>query len=257
MIINKTISESIYSTILLYKTKLKIDLPESINSIIRSKLVSLLKQSCNIDLSNEPDPFVPTGQCSGTLPQFNYQFKYGRVHIVVQTRHEEIIVNFDFDDPSKFSIPLNSRCSVFIDENMNFNKCIFNFILNLETIEPDSYPSRYSFVWFREYNGLIYSDKFKYYNSKLDDYINIEKNKLNLYYFNMDQEFEYYFLKLLDFYLKYPYFFEEIFSEYPNYQDFLRDVDGAVRFLNLFCDNYLYDKDTLKSRFSLFEMMIT
>lgn len=229
---------------------------------ISKQLVSLFNLICGIDLSSEHDPFISDGSSYGMETTFNYKFKYGRIHVATNKAAMEVI--FFFSNPVELSIPFHSnRCNIHVDHNLNLIEGVFHFYSSFtrKTLNNDmDGMAGYSYIRYNRindgtklFNRLAYL-KHEDNTQKLDEYTDMSLHGINSNYLIPNFEFELLFKKFMRFCEKNPEEFYDVFTEYPNRNQFIDSIEGAVKFLNLFHAQYTDNIGLLKSRLLLLSM---
>lgn len=228
---------------------------------IQKKLVDIFKIICDIDLSNETEPFKPDGGSFGMEIVYNYKFKYGRVY--VKTEKKKMQVMFIFDNPHDLIIPFSqpsrsNRCTVNVDNDLNFVESSFGFYTSFSNRTIDKNSSGFLILCFERINDGIQLFNSVTYSQDMqsDDYLDLVQYKLNKNYLIPNIEFEQIFIKFMTFCSEFPENFYNIFIEYPNYQEIISNIDKIVLFLNLFNKQYHENKELLAARLLLVDMTL-
>lgn len=225
---------------------------------VQQKLIDIFKIVCNIDLSSEEIPFKPDGGSFGMEIVYNYKFKYGRVY--VQTEKQEMQVMFIFDNPYELILPFSiphrpHRCTVKVDHDLNFIESRFGFYRSFSNRTLDRDIAGYVLFSFetindgtKTFNSVAYS-----YNMESDDYIDLIHYGL-INYSVPNNDFEQILMDFMTFCSDEPEDFYNVFVEYPTYEDLMKSVDKLVFFLNLLKQQYIENRELLKSRILLLNM---
>lgn len=147
--------ETIYDKIL--KRKTTRSLGDELTSAIGFKLVQLLKESCNIDLSDLENPFQQTSVIDlselswplftiapdGTF-YITFYFIHGMASLHLYPDKQGLTLSFGFKyDYLDFILPSNSKsCNVTIDNNMNFIDCNFEISFLFSTVILNNIESK-------------------------------------------------------------------------------------------------------------------
>jgi len=244
-----------------------------LNNQIMSKLVVLLEQACNVDLSDETELFVQNMASFGKDVSIEYKSKYGTVSLYTKNKMLEVIFLFTIKSCNSLYIPFKAtRCEVKVDNDLNFKQATFNFFVNFShnNIELQVNPNKYVgtvLVTDPKYASIhikriinehkISSNIITYDNFKCNrgEYINLGNVELNNQYFIPDNDFENLFVKFILLCSNKPKQFYTVFIDYPSYQNIIDHKKHAVELLNLFSEQYFNNFETLQSNMLLIDMV--
>lgn len=229
----------------------------NVGSLVYPKLIVLLKQVFDIDLTNELNPFQEVSQMIAESIHICYAFKHGNILVSTHKDNTAIIVYVTITDrlisdemPYKYT-----SCSLKLDDDMNFILASFDISLEFSR----SYNSEYSLLQIktvlnpssRIVKTFTYSNQTQYSVSK-----DLKSFGLSSNFFTVNKEFDDCLIDFLTCCSTTPKQFYDEFPEYPNYDKVISTVEGTVQLLSIFNKQYTDDKDLLKSRLLLTEMCL-
>lgn len=232
----------------------------SIEPILVSRLIDLLKIVSGIDLSGQDNTFKRNVIISGGFVTFELNFPYGTV--AVTSRKGLLKVDFKFLRIMTHQFPFNTwQCYIDVDHEMNFEKARFEYYFSVSKydLNRNQSSSKYCAIKINrvldkhlnlfntfEYNNLL-SKSFRNYEDLFS--VGLHKD------FSVpNNEFEILLIKFLDIFKYDPYTFYSIFTEYPSFVHVIEQINKAKDFLNLFHKQYVNDFDLLTSRMLLIDM---
>lgn len=263
---------TIHNTLLLCR-RLNI-LNQNINEQINTKLVILLQQICNVDLTNDPTPFIQTVASFGIAINIEYKFKYGTVSIIVDETSVAVSFFFILSKCKNIYIPFQSHhCYVDVDNNLNFKKAVFNYAVHIVKTTIQSQPSSnyvgtllvtdpsYVTIYFQrvidENHQISTFVSYQNHHSKhiVDgSHKEITPTELNQHYFQPNKQFEDFFVNVMRKYAAKPKQFDSVFVDYPTHQNFMNNKQSAVIFLNLLSEQYFNNFYLIESNLLLLDM---
>lgn len=245
----------------------------SLNDQIMSKLVVLLENICNVDLSSQPALFVQNMASFGNEVSIEYKSKYGLVSVYTKNKMLEVIFLFNMKECGSLYVPFKAtRCEVKVDNDLNFKQATFNFFVNFShnnielKLNPNKYVGtvlvtdpKYAAIHIKRVinehkvsSNVITYDNF---HCKRGEYINFGNIELNNKYFIPDNGFENSLVKFILLCANKPKQFYSVFIDYPSYQSIIDHKKHAVALLNIFSEQYLNNFETLQSNMLLIDMV--
>jgi hypothetical protein len=223
---------------------------------IKLKLTTLFTQ-LGLEFSINPSSFIKQDVdfSNDQLEAYHkYHFNYGTV--IIHPNESGFFIECIFNDEIKPNIPFKcDNCFVDLDKNMTLNQASFEWFIDF--CDPTKKDSFYPF------NGL----KFSYViNGNLDvtreifykiisaSFTSMTDVNLKKELFNYEQSFNLVLVPFLKNLTKSPELFYSIFSEYPNYNAMMSDVNEAKYFLELLWSQYNENVELLKSKLLLLDM---
>lgn len=266
---------TIHDTLLLCK-RLN-SLTQKVNDQINAELVILLRHICQVDLSNEPKPFVQNVASFVMSINIEYKFKYGTVSVVAKENSIDVSFFFIMSKCKDIYIPFQSnRCNVDVDKNLKFKQATFNYSLNivktnnvmntkLQTRHSGRYVGsvlvtdpRYATIHIQrvmdkqlQLSTLV---SYKNYRAKNGDSIELTAGELAPCYFQPNKEFEDFFVEFMRTFSSKSQQFDSVFIDYPTHQHFMDDKQYAINFFNLLSKQYFSSFDLIESNLLLIDM---
>lgn len=262
---------NIHTQLLLSKRILEFD--DELNNQIIGKLLHIFQSIFNVDLSIEQHTFMVKPVSFGMTIHVEYKFKYGIVSVTAKNNDMTVSFVFDRDKCHDIYIPFNcSRCEVHVDDDLNFEKSVFNFYstINKPKIEK-AYASKYvgSVLVTDPHHATIdirrtidkqhkVSTFITYDNfySKLGDYTELTPADLHKCYFTPDKDFEAFFVKVMSTFKTRPQEFCSVFTNYPTHTQIMYNQTAAVNFLNLLSNDYFNSFHLLEANLLLLDMQV-
>lgn len=244
-----------------------------LNDQIMSKLVVLLENICNVDLSAEQSLFVQNMASFGNDVSIEYKSKYGIASVYTKNKTLKVVFLFTLKECSSLYIPFRStRCEVEVDNDLNFKQATFNFFVNFShnnielKLSSNKYigsvlvtDPKYAAIHIKRVinehkvsSNVITYDNF---HCKRGEYINFGNIELNNKYFIPDNGFENSLVKFILLCANKPKQFYSVFIDYPSYQSIIDHKKHAVALLNIFNEQYLNNFETLQSNMLLIDMV--
>lgn len=228
-----------------------------VGSLFYPKLILLLRQVFDIDLSNETNPFQEVSQVIAESVHICYLFKYGSILVSTHKENTAIGVYITITDSViSNKMPYKSTsCSLKLDHDMNFIWTSFDISLEFSR----SHSNEYSLLQIktvlnpssRIVKTFTYSNQTQYSGSK-----DLKSFGLSSNFFTANKEFDDCFIDFLTCCSTTPKQFYDEFPEYPDYDTLISTVEGTVQLLSIFNKQYTDDKELLKSRLLLTEMCL-
>lgn len=218
----------------------------SVAPLVSSKMSTLLKQSCGIELIGDDQHFTKNISVCGLEVGVDFHFQYGSATLMLID--DKLEVRFYFSDKYKneLLIPFNSkRCQVFVDNELNFQKATLSYSslhgsLKFDRIIENSLKS---------YNTITYKDE------KTNQDISFQGQDLDNKFFVPNLHFEVTLIKFLECYTHNINQFNSLFAERLNYDtDCFENITNAVNCLNQFNHEYTHNFDELQANLLLIDM---
>lgn len=232
--------DTIYNELI--KRKTTRSLGDELTSAISLKLVQLLKESCNIDLSDLNNPFkqaaiIDLSELSWPLFSIapdgtfyiTFHFIHGMASLQLYPDKQSLTLSFGFNyEHLDFILPSNSKsCNVTIDNNMSFIDCNFEVGFLFSTVTLNNIESKRIF-------------DMDFINTEDVHKIEDEKDSLNeVIYYNYLHTLTSYeldpllikhdllvqsiFTKLMDLHSKYPHICYSGFENHLTLRNYLND----------------------------------
>lgn len=225
-------------------------IPESLQTLIQSKVITLFNQVCSTDEPVMDYEFEPIVSGVGSLDTL---FKYAVIEIIPKEEH--IVVSFHLrDEQTKGIVPVGSQDLVIItDVDMVYKSAIFkcHFMFGNPKLEGNLSIDRLVDDHFNMTTSLSYA--ILSYGFDITRF-NLKYENLPKIYLSVDNNFYTPFFKIIAYCFNKPDIFYSVFDEYPSQQDMLTDVNGFKSFLRKFNNDYKRGKNLLKSKIALLDM---
>lgn len=243
----------------------KNNFPEEFHVAIKKKLLTLLNNVCNIDLSSMSPDDDNYFQFDGDYKQhqkIKYHFNYtgtdvGEAEALIILSGERFFVSFQFYKKEKHpSLPAGAYCvDIDVDERLRYMLAEFEI--------------RYDFGW--TLNNPKHRATFFFYkvldkNLKLSTVINCRNNNsrkthtwlktsdLPALFFENNHHFYDTLKEMLECCEMQPNLFYSVFSEYPDHIELASSSEAVKKFLTLYHDQFIQDSSIVESRLLLLEM---
>lgn len=225
-------------------------IPESLQTLIQLKLITLFNKVCSIDNPEIDYEFEPIVSGVGSLDTL---FKYAVIEIIPKEEH--IVVSFHLrDEQTKGIVPVGSQDLVIItDVDMVYKSAIFksHFMFGNPKQEGNLSIDRLVDYHFNITTSLSYA--ILSYGFDITRF-NLKYENLPKIYLSDDNNFYTPFLKMIAYCFNKPDIFYSVFEEYPSHEDLLNCQHAFKKFLRNFNNEYKSGKKLLKSKIALLDM---